>query len=530
MAEDTARILIADALDEAAIRILEDAGLSVDTTTGLSEDELCDIIGDYRGLVVRSATHVTARVIQAGGSLQIVGRAGVGVDNIDQDAATRAGIVVENTPLGNITSAAEHAVALLFAASRNISRADRDMQAGRWNKKGCTGVELSGKKLGIVGLGKVGNIVASVAHSLDMDILVSDPYLTAGRASEMRVRKVDFEELLREADFVSVHTPLTEETRNMIGLKQLRMMKPTARLINAARGGILNESELAQALAEGVIAGAALDVYANEPLEDESPLRGLDAITLTPHLGASTEEAQTRVAENIAQQFVDFFTKGIIHNAVNVDVRLNPRIAPFAHLAETLGQMISSIVNHPIQKLEVGCYGPLVSENAEELSLMGLRGVLRQAAEEPITIVNAPLIARARGIDLIESKSERAANFSNLVTVAAETKCSHHIVAGTCFDGKDARIVQIDGFFVDVKPAEYLLVMFYPDQPGMVGRFGTLLGEADINIGNMAVGRQERRGQAAVVLTLDDPVPEDVLEKIRSSVPIERLHLLHLAV
>lgn len=529
MAQQPARILIADPLDAAGMQILADAALASDIQTGLSEDELCEIIGGYDGLIVRSTTQVTAPVIEAGTRLQIVGRAGVGVDNIDLDAATRAGIVVENAPLGNITSAAEHAVALLFAAARNIAKADRDMKAGLWNKKGCTGVELSGKKLGIVGLGKVGNIVANVARSLDMEILVADPYLTASRASEMGVHKVGFEELLRQADFVSLHTPLTPETENMIGLKQLRMMKPTARLINAARGGIVNEAELAQALTDGIIAGAALDVYTNEPLEKGSPLRELDAITLTPHLGASTEEAQTRVAENIAEQFVEYFTKGIIHNAVNLDVRLNPRIAPFARLAETLGQIISHIVSHPIQKLEIGCYGKLADENTRELSLMALRGVLRHAAEGPVTIVNAPLIARARGIELVESKSERAANFSNLVTVAAETQASHHIVAGTCFDGKDARIVQIDEFFVDVKPAEYLLVMFYPDRPGMVGKFGTVLGEADINIANMSVGRQERRGGAAVVLTLDDPVPDEVLEEIRAAVPIERLHLLHLA-
>ena len=530
MKDGSVNILVTDGLDDGGIEILVQAGIVVDLKRGLSENEICELIEHYDGLIVRSATTVTARIVKCGAKLRVIGRAGVGVDNIDLGAATQAGIVVQNTPTGNITSAAEHAVALLFACARNVPRADRAMKDGRWSKKECTGVELSGKVLGIVGLGRVGNIVARVAHSLDMDILVYDPYLTEPRAAQLGVTPVELDDLLRRSDFVSLHVPATEETRNMINLPRLRLMKPSARLVNAARGGIVNEEDLAQALREGVIAGAALDVFANEPLEDSSPLRALDSAILTPHLGASTEEAQTRVAEQIAEQFVDFFCHGIIRHAVNLDVSLNPKVAPYARLADALGQMVAQMAEQTVQRLEVSCFGVLAKEETRELSVAALRGFLRRASDEPVTLVNAPLIAEQRGVELVENKSERSPTYANLLSVAAHSAEGSHDVAGTCFDGEEARIVSIDQFLVDVKPAEFLLVMFYPDRPGMVGRFGTILGEADINIASMAVGRREKRGLAAVVLTLDDPVGADVLERIRTAAAVERLYAIALSV
>ena len=527
-----ARILIADALNERGASILKDGGLSIDTRTGLKEDELCAIIGEYDGLIVRSATTVTAKVIAHAKKLQVIGRAGVGVDNIDLKAATHAGIVVQNTPLGNITSAAEHAVALLFSSVRNIPRADQGMKAGGWPKKGLTGVELTGKTLGIMGMGKVGGIVARVAKALDMEIIVYDPYLTDRKAEELGVVKSDLDALLQKADFVTVHTPLTPETKSLLNKDKLKLMKKTARVINAARGGIVNEADLYEALKAGTIAGAALDVFETEPLAADSPLRKLDNVVLTPHLGASTEEAQERVAEDVARQFVEFFRDNVIRNAVNLAVMLDPKIAPFARLAEVLGQMSAQMARDPIISLKVGVYGKLAAGDTRELGLMALKGLLARSTGYPVTLVNAPGIAEARGVELIEHKSEQARNYQSLLVVSAVSESpggesSERTLAGTCFE-QEPRIVRLDDYDIDLKPASYILLMFYPDRPGMVGKIGTILGEADINIASMAVGRREKRGQAAVALTLDDAVAPEVQQRIRAAIGAEELFVIEL--
>ena len=519
-----ARILIADALNERGAGILKDGGLSIDTRTGLKEDELCAIIGEYDGLIVRSATTVTAKIISHAKKLQVIGRAGVGVDNIDLKAATHAGIVVQNTPLGNITSAAEHAVALLFSSVRNIPRADQGMKAGGWPKKGLTGVELTGKTLGIMGMGKVGGIVARVAKALDMEILVYDPYLTDRKAEELGVTKSDLDALLQKADFVTVHTPLTPETKSLLNKDKLKLMKKSARVINAARGGIVNEADLYEALKAGTIAGAALDVFEAEPLAADSPLRKLENVVLTPHLGASTEEAQERVAEDVARQFVEFFRDNVIRNAVNLAVMLDPKIAPFARLAEVLGQMSAQMARDPVVSLKVGVYGKLAAGDTRELGLMALKGLLARSTGYPVTLVNAPGIAEARGIELFEHKSEQVRNYQNMLVVSAVSESANGVgeggensertLAGTCFE-QEPRIVRLDDYDIDLKPASYILLMFYPDRPGMVGKIGTILGEADINIASMAVGRREKtRLQAAVALTLDDAVSPEVQQRI----------------
>ncbi len=514
----SARILVADALHECGVVALQNAGLSVDVRTGLSEDELVEAIEAYDGLVVRSATTVTPSIIQAGKRLQVIGRAGVGVDNIDLKAATMAGIIVQNTPLGNITSAAEHAIALLFSLARNIPRADQQMKAGKWSKKGLTGVELSQKTLGIVGLGKVGAIVAKVAKALEMKILAHDPYLTEKRAADLGVKKVELDELLEQADFITLHSPLTPETKGLIDSSKFAKMKKSARLVNCARGGILVESDLAKALDEQQIAGAGLDVFEQEPLPEDSYLRKVEHLTLTPHLGASTEEAQERVAEDIAKQFVDFFINGLIRNAVNINVALDPKLAPFARLAEQMGAMAAQLVKSPVRALEVGAFGQLALGETKELALCALQGLLARSSSDPVTLVNAPVLAEARGIELIENKSDKSVDYSNLLKITLRTSDSEHVLTGTCFDGKVGRVVQIDDFDVEIQPSEHLLIMLYPDQPGMVGKFGSILGDAGINIANMAVGRREKRGKAVVVLTLDDPLSEAVLKSIKSAV------------
>ncbi|HLX64624.1 MAG TPA: phosphoglycerate dehydrogenase [Planctomycetota bacterium] len=523
-----ARILIADPLNDKGAGILKDGGLQTDTRPGLSEAQICEIIGQYDGLIVRSATKVTPKIIEAGRKLKVIGRAGVGVDNIDLKAATKAGVIVENTPLGNITSAAEHALALLFSSVRNIPRADREMRAGNWNRK-LTGVELTEKTIGIVGMGKVGGIVARVAHALDMTILVYDPYLTARKAEELNVRKCELDALLSASDFVSIHTPLTPETKNLINKDKMKLMKKSARIINAARGGIVNEADLIEALKSGQIAGAALDVFEKEPLAADSALKTLDNAVLTPHLGASTEEAQERVAEDIAKQFVEFFRDGVIRNAVNLGVTLNPKLANFAKLAEQLGAMAGQMAKEPISKLEVGTYGKLASEDTRELGLSALKGLLTRGNEVPVTLVNAPSLAEGRGVELVQQKSEQTRDYSNLLTVAAIGSKTQHALAGTWFEGQEGgRIVRIDDFDIDLKPAPTMLLMFYPDRPGMVGKVGTILGEADINIANMAVGRREKRGQAVIALTLDDVVPQNVLAKISAAITVDELCAIEL--
>ena len=529
----SARILIADPLNERGAAILQEGGLQAETHAGLNEEQLCKIVGDYDGLIVRSATTVTAKVIAAGKKLQVIGRAGVGVDNIDLKAATQAGVVVQNTPFGNITSAAEHAIALLFTAVRNIPRADKEMKAGKWNKKGMTGVELSTKTLGIMGMGKVGGIVARVAKALDMTVLVYDPYLTDRKAEELGVRKCDLDKMLSTSDFVTVHTPLTPETKNLIGKEKLSLMKKSARIINAARGGIVNEADLYEAVKAGKIAGAALDVFETEPLAADSPLRTLDQIVLTPHLGASTEEAQERVAEDIAKQFVEFFRDGVIRNAVNLSVALDPKVAPFARLAEMLGNMSAQMAKHPVVRLKVSTFGKLASGDTGEINMCALKGLLALSTGYPVTLVNAPGIAEARGIELIQHKSDQARNYANLIVVTAEAQGAggppvEYTIAGTCFDGQEGRIVRINDFDIDLKPDPVILLMFYPDRPGMVGKIGTILGEADINIANMAVGRREKRGQAVIALTLDDPVPQEVLQKIRLAIVVDDLVAINL--
>ena len=482
---------------------------------------------------MRSATTVTPKIIAAAKKLQVIGRAGVGVDNIDLKAATAAGIIVQNTPLGNITSAAEHAIALLFSSVRNIPRADRDMKTGAWPKKGLTGVELTSKTLGIMGMGKVGGIVARVAKALDMTILVYDPYLTDRKAEELGVSKCDLDTLLQKSDFVTVHTPLTPETRNSLNKDKLKLMKKSARIINAARGGIVNEADLYEALKAGTIAGAALDVYETEPLDADSPLRKLENVVLTPHLGASTEEAQERVAEDVARQFVDFFRDGVIRNAVNLSVVLDPKIAPYARLAEILGNINAQMARDPIVSLKVGVYGKLAAADTRELGMSALKGLLAKSTGYPVTLVNAPGIAEARGIALIEHKSEQVRNYQTFLVVSATSESpsgeiQERTLAGTCFE-QDPRIVRINDYEIDLKPAPNILLMLYPDRPGMVGKIGTILGEADINIASMAVGRREKRGQAAVALTLDDAVTPEVQQRIRQAITVEDLFVIELA-
>ena len=522
----SARVLVADSLSEVGVQIMRDAALRVDVKTGLSEDELTELIGEYDALIVRSKTHVTARILDAADRLKIVGRAGVGVDNIDVEAASRKGVIVMNTPLGNISSAAEHAFALLMTVARNVAAADAAMKAGRWDKKQFTGVELCGKTLGIVGMGKVGQIVARVAQGLDMKVLAYDPFLPAKRARELGVELAGLDDVLARADFLTVHTPLTEKTRGLLNGEALAGMKPTARLINCARGGILDEAALVKALEEGKLAGAALDVFEQEPLPEESPLRSAPNIILTPHLGASTEEAQIKVAEAIAHQIGAFFTEGKIQHAVNLGVTLTPEIEPFAELARTMGHFVSQMLSAPPVSLKCTARGKLASGDTRSLTVSTLQGLLMNWHDQTVNMINAPLVAEERGITVTEEKTLDSPDYAGLFRIEVETEKAVHSAAGTVFEGREARLVEIDGFEMDIRPGGPVLVMFYPDKPGMVGKFGTILGSADINIASMDVGRKEKHGRACVALSVDDPVPADVLEQMRECTGIGETYLI----
>ena len=523
------KVLVADAMSSRAETVLREGGIEVLVKTKQSEDEICKLVSDVDGIIVRSTTRITPRVLEAAPRLKVIGRAGVGVDNIDVPAATARGVVVMNTPFGNTTSAAEHSVAMLLALARNIPRADQKLRGGEWDKKSFTGVELSGKTLGVVGLGKIGQKVARAALGLDMRVLAFDPFVTAERAEEIGVELGELDQLLTQSDFLTLHVPLNEKTGNLIGAGALARMKPSARIINVSRGGVVDEDALCAALRENRIAGAALDVYSREPVTG-SPLFDLPNVVATPHLGASTEEAQERVAEDVARQFVTFFKEGRAVNAVNLSITLDKRTEPWAALAEKLGAVVAALAGSAVKRLKVGCYGALADINSRAASMCALKGLLAGVSEgETINLVNAPLVAGERGIVVNEEKSSKAHNFSSLLLVEVETSDGQRrSAAGTLFDGQLPRIVAIDGFEVELAPAENILVMRYPDQPGMVGVFGTVLGRHKVNIAGMAVGRKQKAGEAMVALTLDDPVPEPALEEISGQVQLSEARLVRL--
>jgi D-3-phosphoglycerate dehydrogenase / 2-oxoglutarate reductase len=511
------KVLVADSLPENALEILTKAGVEVQIKTGLKEDELIKIIGEYDGIAVRSATKVTAKVIEAGKKLRLIGRAGVGVDNIDVKAATARGVIVMNTPLGNIQSAAEHALALLFALARKVPFADQEMKSGKWPKKEAVGTEFCEKALGVIGMGRIGRIVSRTMGTLGMQVLAHDPFLTPEAAAELNVKLVPLDDLLARSDFITVHTPLSDATRNLLNAAAFKKMKKSVRLVNCARGGIVNEADLAAALEAGTIAGAALDVFATEPLAPDSPLRKAPNMVLTPHLGASTHEAERKVAEDIAKQFAAFFTKGDIQNAVNLSVTLDPNAAIFANLSETLGRLAAQLVEGPVTELACQFNGKQVNEHEKTLAVFVLKGLLGEGSDEPVNLVNAPHLAERRGIRLSRQSSRESANFVNLVRVTARTPTGSVSVRGTLFDGTQPRIVGLWEFDIEFAPQPNVLIIRYKDMPGMIGLFGTVLGKAGVNIADMAVGRIERGQEAAAALCIDDPVPEAAMAILRKS-------------
>jgi len=506
-----AKILVADPLAEDGIERLRKAG-EVTVVSKLAEDELIRRIPDFDALVVRSETRVTASVIEAGRKLRVVGRAGVGVDNIDVTAATRRGILVVNAPRGNIVAAAEHTIALLFALARWVPQADASVKRGEWTRSKFVGTEIRGKTLGVIGLGNVGSEVAKRAHGLEMDVVAYDPVVSVERAELFNVELVSLGELLERADFVTVHVPLVDSNRNLIGEKELSGMKSTARLINTARGGIVDEAALHAALASGRIAAAALDVFEKEP-PGENPLLALPNLIATPHVGASTTEAQVSVAFDVAEEVAAVLAGDLPRFAVNAPALPPEEMAylrPFAVLTERLAALHAQLFGGRVSAIELDCEGELAEHDVTLLVASAVKGVLQPFTEERINAVNARLIAGNRGIKLVERRSRSHSSYASLVTL----RMQDHEIAGTVLMG-EPRAVRIDSFRVDLVPDGRFLVSRHEDRPGVVGKVGSILGEYDVNIASMQVGRDAPRGNAMMILAVDDRVAPDVLGRLR---------------
>jgi D-3-phosphoglycerate dehydrogenase len=527
-----AKVLVSDPIDQAGIDILSQVA-QVDVKTGLPQEELVKIIPEYDALMLRSSTKVTQQIIEAGTQLKIIGRAGVGVDNIDVPAATRHGIVVVNSPEGNTIAAAEHAIAMMLSLSRQIPDANRSVKDGKWERKQFVGSEVYKKTLGVVGLGKIGSHVATVGKALGMKLLAYDPFISAERAEQLGCRLVDLDLLFREADYISLHVPKTPETKNLIDAGAIAKMKPTVRIINCARGGIVDEAAIAEAIETGKIAGAALDVFDNEPL-GESPLTKLGSNTiLTPHLGASTAEAQVNVAIDVAEQIRDVLLGLPARSAVNIP-GLNPdvmeKLRPYLQLAEILGNMVGQLAGGRIDRLNISLQGELANNESQPLIVGALKGLLSQALRERVNYVNASLEAKERGIRVIETRDASIRDYSGgSLHLEAEGANGKHSVTGALLGDGEIRITNLDEFPINVPPSEYMLFTLHRDMPGIIGKIGSLLGSYNVNIASMQVGRKIVRGEAVMVLSLDDPLPEGILGEVTKIEGIRDAYTVKLA-
>ncbi|MBN1640972.1 MAG: phosphoglycerate dehydrogenase [Anaerolineae bacterium] len=522
------RVLVADPIAQNGLDILT-TKLSVDLMPNLSEDDLVATIGAYDALVVRSSTQVTARAIAAATRMQVIGRAGVGVDNIDLEAATQSGILVVNAPDGNSIAAAEHTIAMIMALARHIPRADASLRAGQWDRKEFMGIEVSGKTLGLIGMGRIGQEVARRARGLQMHVLAFDPYVSSQQAERLGVELCSLPDLLARSDFSSVHVPLTDATHGMIGAAELAACKPGAFVINCARGGIVDEEALLAALDQGQIAGAALDVFAHEPPFD-SPLISHPQVIVTPHLGASTREAQVAVAVDVARQILDVLDGLPPAHPVNAPIvppETQAQLVPFCELAEKLGCMASQLVDRRMSEVRIAYAGELSEMDTGLLRALVIKGLLERVTEARITLVNANLIARERGLRVIEEKRSDAGHFANLITLSFTDNGDEHVLSGTIIRNQPY-IVRIDRYWLDFIARGYQLLIYHRDRPGMIGEVGRITGKADINIAFMAVGRLEPRGEALMALTLDEPTTPEVRAEMESVSDIYHTRLLRL--
>ncbi len=527
----TARVLVSDDLSNEAVRILREAGLEVDVKVGLKPDDLEEIIPAYDALAVRSATKVTAKLLEKAARLKVIGRAGVGVDNVDLDAATRRGVVVMNTPGGSSVTVAELALAMILSLYRHVPSATASVKAGKWEKKRFQGHEIAGKTLGVVGIGNIGSVLVGRALAMKMRVVAFDPFITPEAAANLGATLVDLETLWREADVVSLHVPLSEQTRHLVNAGTLAKMKKGAILVNCARGGIVDERALSDALASGHLGGAALDVFDKEPPPPDHPLFRHDDFVCTPHIGASTEEAQSAVAIAIAEQLVSYLRDGVVMNAVNVPGlprEILDRLAPFLPLAEKLGSLASQLAPQAPAEVVVEVAGELSAVPMRPLSARALVGLLRHFLDTPVNEVNAPSIAKDRGIHVREVRSAEPHDWASLVTVTVRGAGGETSVAGTVYGKREARIVRVGAFRVEAVPDGHVIVCENDDAPGVVGNLGTALATAGVNIARISLSRLEDRSGAFSFLNVDSAPTGQTLEQLRRLPHVRTVKALHL--
>ncbi|MBR0552876.1 phosphoglycerate dehydrogenase [Stakelama marina] len=511
------KVLISDKMDPKAAEIFRQRGVEVDEITGKTPDELKAIIGDYDGLAIRSSTKVTKDILDAATNLKVIGRAGIGVDNVDIPAASTKGVVVMNTPFGNSITTAEHAIALIFALARQLPQADASTQAGKWEKSKFMGVELTSKTLGLIGAGNIGSIVAERARGLRMKVIAYDPFLTEERAVELGVEKVDLDTLLARADFITLHTPLTDQTRNILSKENLAKTKKGVRIVNCARGGLIDEAALKEGLESGHIAGAALDVFVTEPAK-ENALFGTPNFISTPHLGASTTEAQVNVAIQVAEQMSDYLVSGGVTNALNMpslSAEEAPRLKPYMALAEKLGSLVGQLAHGPLKSVAIETEGAAAELNQKPITGAVLAGLMR-VYSDTVNMVNAPFLAKERGLDVREVRHDREGDYHTLVRVTVKTDAGDRSVAGTLFSDAAPRLVELFGIKVEADLAGNMLYVVNEDAPGFIGRIGTTLGEAGVNIGTFHLGRRAAGGEAVLLLSVDEPVDAELVEQLRA--------------
>ncbi len=518
------KVLVADNLAQCGIDILKQApGIECVVKKGLSPEELKAEIADAHGLVIRSATKVTADIIEAGRELRVIGRAGIGLDNVDVPAASKRGIVVMNVPDGNVITTAEHAISMLLALSRNIPQATASLKAGKWEKSKFKGREVCHKTLGVIGIGRIGKIVADRALGLKMHVIAFDPYISAESVEKTGdIEMVSFEELLARADYITLHVPKTPETANLLNAAAFARMKPGVMVINAARGGIIDEEALLEAMKSGRVAGAAIDVFGKEPPQG-NPLLELERLICTPHLGASTDEAQDNVSRAVAEQVVAYLTSGAVRNAVNVpslSADVLARMQPLLTLAEKMGNFHTQMAKGGLQQVSIEYLGEVAELDCSPLTTAALKGLLTPMLKDAVNFVNAPFLAKERGIRVIEARSATASDFTSLIVLKTVTSAEENVLAGTIFGKSEPRLVRLNSFRLEAAPEGHMLLMQNNDSPGVIGAIGTILGKHGLNISRMHVGRETRKGQNIVLLTTDTPVTDEAVEALRGLPPV----------
>ncbi len=520
MAPTTPRVLVSDQLSETAVQIFRDRGIDVDFRPELGKDKekLSEIIGDYDGLAIRSATKATAALLEKATNLKVIGRAGIGVDNVDREAASKRGIIVMNTPFGNMITTAEHAIALMFAVARQIPEANASTHSGKWEKSRFMGVELTGKTLGVIGAGNIGGIVCDRARALKMKVIAYDPFLGQDKADRMRVEKVELDALLQRADFITLHVPLTDQTRNILSAENIARTRPGVRIINCARGGLVDEAALADAIRSGHVAGAAFDVFAEEPAT-ASPLFNLPGVVVTPHLGAATTEAQENVALQVAQQMSDYLLTGAVSNALNmpsITAEEAKVMGPWIRLAGHLGNFVGQMTDEPIKAINILYDGHAAGMNLEALTCSVIAGILKRVNPD-VNMVSAPVIAKERGVAVSTTKQDQSGAFEGYIKVTVVTGKRTRSVGGTVFSDGKPRFIQIKGINIDAEIGAHMLYTTNDDVPGVIGMLGQTMGENGVNIANFTLGRADKGGEAIALLYVDDPVPAPVIAKLEAT-------------